>query len=50
MVPSILVDVKDAAVALYCASSDLRMVSDVFKWRVHDTPGIFVLWAMINHR
>ena len=53
MVPSILVEVKDAGVALYCASSDLLMVSDVFKWRVDDhfnSPGIFILWAMINHQ
>lgn len=53
MVPCILIDTKDAVVALYCARTDLLLVSDIFSWRDKDhfnMQGIFFLWTMINHR
>ena len=53
MVPSILIDTKNVMVALYCAKTDLLLVSDMVTWRKQncfDLPGIFLLWAMINHR
>ena len=53
MIPSIIIDTCQAQVALYCAESDVLMISKKFSWRRgnnFDINGIFMLWAMINHR
>ena len=53
MVPTILIDTEKAMVVLYCAKSDLLLVSKTFYWRENDkfnVAGITFLWAMINHR
>ena len=53
MVPSIIIDTCQAQVALYCADSDVLIISKKFYWRRgnnFDINGILMLWAMINHR
>ena len=53
MIPTILIDTKQAMVVLYCSKHDLLLVSDVFTWREYGkfcVPGITFLWTMINHR
>lgn len=52
-IPAILVDDKQAMVALYCVKEDLLLLSEVFCWRtgsLFNSPEISFLWAMINHR
>ena len=52
-IPAILVDDKQAMVALYCVKEDLLLLSEVFCWRkgsFFNSPGMSFLWAIINHR
>ena len=53
MIPSIIIDTCQAQVALYCAESDVLMISEEFNWRrgpKFDIGGISLLWTMINYR
>lgn len=52
-IPAILVDDKQAVVALYCVKEDLLLLSEVFCWRkgrFFNLPEISFIWAIINHR
>ena len=53
MVPTMLIDTKQAIIALYCAKQDLLFISEKFSWRDDDKfnlSGITLLWTMMNHR